>query len=222
MILIYNLVLMMMSVLPTETPKIIYIGDPMCSWCYGIAPELEKVHDAYAGQLDFELVLGGLRPYNTETMTDLAGFLKGHWEEVHEASQQPFRYGILERGDILYDTEPACRAVRIFRDFYPEKSLGFFAAVQKAFYNENKNPLLVETYIEILASNEWEIENFNALFESNKYKSEIKNDFRRSQDLGVQSFPTVLLEKDGKIHYIAKGYSTAEKMKKRIDGVLGE
>lgn len=24
-------------------PALIYIGDPLCSWCYGIAPELDKL-----------------------------------------------------------------------------------------------------------------------------------------------------------------------------------
>lgn len=27
----------------SESLEVIYVGDPMCSWCYGIAPELDKL-----------------------------------------------------------------------------------------------------------------------------------------------------------------------------------
>ena len=43
-----------------ETDRIIYIGDPMCSWCWGIAPELDRLQ-AWT-TLPFDVVVGGLRP----------------------------------------------------------------------------------------------------------------------------------------------------------------
>ncbi|MFQ5523922.1 MAG: DsbA family protein, partial [Acidimicrobiia bacterium] len=38
--------------------KLIYVGDPMCSWCWGFAPEIEDLADEYP----VEVVVGGLRP----------------------------------------------------------------------------------------------------------------------------------------------------------------
>ena len=67
----------------------------MCSWCYGISDELTIVHQHY-DHIPLELVKGGLRPYNTETMSDLKSFLQHHWEEVNKRSGQEFNYGVLD------------------------------------------------------------------------------------------------------------------------------
>ena len=42
--------------------EIIYVGDPMCSWCWGISPQLNAL-ERYGKQqgIPFRLVLGGLR-----------------------------------------------------------------------------------------------------------------------------------------------------------------
>ena len=44
---------------------LIYIGDAMCSWCHGFSPELDQVI-LDNPNFDLKLVMGGLRPYNTE------------------------------------------------------------------------------------------------------------------------------------------------------------
>lgn len=201
-------------------PTLIYVGDPMCSWCYGIAPELEQLRDHYGDQLDYELVLGGLRPYNTESMTDLKAFLTDHWQDVHNASKQPFRYEVLDKGDWLYDTEPACRAAVVFRSEYPDQSFDFFAAVQKAFYYENQNPSNVNTYLKILEDNGWQFPNFKEKFESSEFKEAVKDDFRKAQSLNVSAFPTLLLLKDGKTHVLNRGYRRADSIKRQIDDLL--
>ena len=71
-------------------PKLIYIGDPMCSWCYGFSNELSFIVEEYEDTVEFEMIMGGLRPYNTETMIDLKDFLSHHWEDVAKASGKKF------------------------------------------------------------------------------------------------------------------------------------
>ena len=52
--------------------KIIYFGDPLCSWCYGFAGEVTKVAEHYKNKLVFELVMGGLRPFGTEKISEIS------------------------------------------------------------------------------------------------------------------------------------------------------
>ena len=73
-----------------KNTTLIYVGDPMCSWCYGFSPELVKVVEALKEKVKFELVLGGLRPYNTQTMVELKAFLTKHWQDVSDRSGQSF------------------------------------------------------------------------------------------------------------------------------------
>ena len=200
--------------------KIIYVGDPMCSWCYGIAPEFAELMKEYDGKLDFELVLGGLRPYNKQVMTELKDFLTGHWREVHERSGQEFTYDILNSTTISYDTEPPSRAAVVVRELSPKNEIAFFKKSQVLFYKENKNMHLAESYYSLLDEFGIDKEAFTRSFNSVEMKEKIKQDFARAANLGVNSFPTILLEYQGKTYPIAKGYSTAEKMIARVENLL--
>ena len=204
----------------SDKAKLIYIGDPMCSWCYGIAPELEELKKEFEGKIEFELVMGGLRPYNTQTMVELKEFLSHHWEEVNGRSGQEFNYAILDSKDITYDTEPPCRANMIVRELSPSKAFTFFHLTQTAFYKENKDMHRVESYFDILKELDVDQGKFKMVFESEESKERIQKDFQRSADLGVNSFPTILLEYKGETTIIAKGYSTKDKMSTRIKHVI--
>ncbi len=200
--------------------KLIYVGDPMCSWCYGISENMSEIKNSYKSKLDFEIVMGGLRPYNTQTMSELKDFLIHHWEDVNRASGLPFSYGILDKDDITYDTEPPCRAVMLVRNKYPEKAFSFFKEVQKAFYVENKNLHLLNSYEEICVNLDIPYEFLKSSFDQTQSKNLIKKDFERSAELGVNSFPTLLLEKDGKLHVLAKGFATVSEIQEKVTRIL--
>jgi len=123
-----------------EKFKLIYIGDPMCSWCYGFAPELEKTIAKLPKNVEFEIILGGLRVHGTESMKELKHFLKEHWHEVESKTGQEFNYDILESCVMNYDTEPACRAVVTMRNLMPQNEFPYFVAIQKGFYLHNYLP----------------------------------------------------------------------------------
>lgn len=218
--MIQLLLITLMTTNMAEKPKLIYVGDPMCSWCYGIAPELEQLKSELKDVLEFELILGGLRPYNKQSMVELKEFLSHHWEDVHKKSKQEFNYAILDDSSITYDTEPPCRANMIVREMAPDKSFEFFHETQAAFYFENKNMHALESYLEILSKLDIDKETFSQKFMSTEAKVRIKEDFKRSAELGVNSFPTILLLHKGEYHTIAQGYSTNEKMQKRIKEIL--
>lgn len=197
-------------------PTLVYVGDPMCSWCYGIAPELEKVIKHFGDDLNYEIVLGGLRPYNTQKMPELKEFLKEHWEHVHAASGQQFTYDILDDNTLTYDTEPPCRAVVAVRQIDDSKAFDFFKLTQEAFYYNNKNMHKAESYYDALDNLKIDKEKFTQLFQSSDLKTKVKNDFSRASQLGVSSFPTILLKVDDDYKRVANGYAQATDMIEKI------
>lgn len=201
-------------------PKLIYYGDPMCSWCYGLSDELTGVVEHYGEEMDLEIVLGGLRPYNTQTMTDLKDFLTHHWEDVHKASGQEFKYAILDNDQITYDTEPPCRAVMIVRQMDATQALPFFKAVQRSFYFDNKNLHELESYSDALTQCGIDEKAFAKAWQSDVAKENIKQDFQRTANDGVNSFPTLVLEYKGKRYKIVAGFARAEQMIEAIDSVI--
>ncbi len=219
--LFLSIVSMMLSSASTTTKtKLLYIGDPMCSWCYGLAPELEQVVKHFEGKLEVELIMGGLRPYNTQKMIELKSFLTHHWEEVAKASGQSFTYDILNSTEITYDTEPPSRAVVIVRKMDAEKALPFFKEVQKAFYLNNLNLHLADSYCSIAQELKIDFEQFEQLFESDEMKQVVREDFVRANEMGVRGFPTLILQQDEQLKMINNGYAKAVTIIEKVEGYL--
>lgn len=203
-----------------DQDQIVYIADPMCSWCYGFAPEIESVaknHDLFA----FKLVMGGLRPGGEERISSMGNFLREHWEQVHERSGREFSYDILENTDFVYNTEPACRAVRVVEEMNEKMAFPFFKRVQKAFYYENKDTNKTETYLELLEEFELNKEAFSSLFDSESAKKWVEDDFRFAGQLGIKGFPSVIVFHKGQGYLMSKGYEPADNIAMRIQSMLG-
>ncbi|MEO1653156.1 MAG: DsbA family protein, partial [Bacteroidota bacterium] len=133
-----------------KSTELIYVGDPMCSWCWGAALEITQLKTHYSEEFDFRLLLGGLRPGTTHPWkASQRQYLRKHWEEIAHMTGQPFRFDILAEEGFIYDTEIPSRAVYVCRLIAPDKEFSFFKAVQFAFYAQNKDTNQLETYLDI-------------------------------------------------------------------------
>ncbi|MEZ4772791.1 MAG: DsbA family protein [Bacteroidia bacterium] len=196
-----------------DLTKFIYVGDPLCSWCYGISDELEKLKNSYES-FPFEVVVGGLRTHEIHPMNkDLRRFLYEHWAQVTELSGQPFNYAILDpESAFVYDTEKPCRAVVAFRHLQPESTLSFFKSIQHSFYRDNQDTGKVETYFPLLEPFGVDPVAFEALFYKEDVRKETTDDFLWARQVGANSFPTMLLQHNRTLWAISIGYSTFERM----------
>ena len=202
--------------------KLLYFGDPMCSWCYGFSPELSTALEILGDKVELQLIMGGLRPNGQETMASLKDFLKEHWEHVHAASGQPFKYDILDQSDFIYDTEPACRAVVTMRKFNSQQTFEFFKDVQIAFYAENKNTTRSELYHKLAEKYGIDGIAFLESFQSEAMRNLVQADFSFSNNLGVRGFPTVVLQLEGTYHMIANGYVKSQVIVERVVELLAK
>jgi putative protein-disulfide isomerase len=194
-------------------PSLIYVGDPLCSWCYGFGPELNAVRAALAERAELRVIVGGLRPYTTEPMDDaLKRYLRKAWQSVANASGLPFNFTLLERDDFVYDTEPACRAVVTARSLRADAALPVFLSIQEAFYRDNRDPAREDTLADAAQSAGLDREAFIAGFGSEHMKQATRQDFTATRRLGIRGFPTVLLSRDKNLILIANGFTRAERM----------
>ncbi len=199
--------------------KIIYFADPLCSWCYGFGPDITEAVKVFDGRFEFELVMGGLRPYGTEKMSGLAAMLSHHWEEVHKRTGVTFQYDILENENFVYDTEPPSRAVIAVKNLAPQKEFQFFKAVQRAFYQDNKDTGAIETYIGLLEKFEINEGDFTDAFLSEEVKEQTRSSFQYAQELGIRGFPSTVVQFDGQLYLIANGYLDAASLEEAIHRV---
>lgn len=202
-----------------EEPELIYVGDPMCSWCYGFTGQWNELL-LLQPSLKVKYIMGGLRPDGNEAMKDLKDFLKEHWLEIHHRTGMPFKYEILDK-DMVYNTEPACRAVVTVRHLFPQNTKDFFQKTQMAFYFENHNPYATASYKKIVDGMGLDGEAFEKFYTSEPARKMVVNDFATAAQLGANGFPTVLLKFNNQYHIISRGYTETTLMNARIRKILG-
>jgi len=199
--------------------EIIYVGDPMCSWCWGISPHVNALQRYGREQsIPFTILMGGLRPGGGQEWDgEFKEFLKHHWDQVSQRSGQPFGFDLFDLEEFNYDTEPACRAVVTARTLAPHKSLSFYELVQHHFYVQSHDPNQVEFYRPICDQLEINFTQFADKFASDDMRSATQKDFGQSRQWGVSGFPTVLYRKDDQLFAIARGYAEFGEMKTRLN-----
>jgi len=207
-----------------DKTEIIYVGDPMCSWCWGISPSLIKLRDFYRKEeIGFRVVAGGLRPGGGDPWNDqMKDFLKEHWGHVTEKSSQPFGYKLMEREEFNYDTEPSCRAVVAARPFVKEREMEFFEEIQRKFYVDSEDPTKSAFYASVCDQFGVNYGDFLARFDSPEVKQETNDEFNLNRSWGVRGYPTLILLHKDQLYLLANGYATFEEMNSRIEAVLAD
>lgn len=204
-----------------DRTEIIYVGDPMCSWCWGISPALKELRDHYKGKLAYRIVVGGLRPGGGDEWDDqMKSFLKHHWSQVSERSGQPFGYKLFDLDDFDYDTEPACRAVVAARPFLGHNEMDFFEAIQRKFYVESQDPSSVHFYASICDQFNINFGEFEERFNSEDVMHETVDEFNLNRSWGVTGYPTVVLHHENKLNLVSNGFTTFEQMKAKVEALI--
>ncbi|QJR09424.1 hypothetical protein DSM104443_00468 [Usitatibacter rugosus] len=196
--------------------QLLYIADPLCSWCYGFGPELEKLLVAHP-EAKLELVMGGLRPFNTDPMSDaFRDMLREHWKHVAEASGLAFSEAVFDTPGFIYDTEPPCRAVVTGRTIDASRSLALMKAIQGAFYREGQDVTKPEVLADLAAGVGYDRAEFLAALESDDMRNETRLDFTTAQSLGVTGFPTVGVAYDKQLYLVTSGFVTVDVLEERL------
>lgn len=193
--------------------EFIYVGDAMCSWCWGFFPTLAKIKRSFG--LPIRVLNGGLRPgpYSQVLDDQFAGYLADHWVKVSEVSGQPFDTSFLERRDgWRFDSEMPAIAVVAMRKHRKDLALSFFEDIQHAFFADgvditdpHRYPALLDRYpVEPAAF-------LDRMLDEEARKAAWK-DFEEARSFGISSFPALLLKLDGKTGLVARGWTPFEEL----------
>lgn len=185
-----------------------FVLDPMCSWCWGFAPVVEKVRQDFSKSYTIELVMGGLRTKGEMVWDENAKrYLQDHWRTVASATGQPFDEHLLEKASFEYDTYPACKAVVTVRELLGmDAAFAYLHKIQHAFYAQGidiTNTRLLQGYYEQLFGNSGK---FAFFFLSERAEVLTEHDFAKARSMGATAFPSVVVvDKEG--HMVCqKGY----------------
>ena len=191
--------------------RLLYVMDPMCSWCWGFAPVVEALAEqAAAAGVSLQIVVGGLR--RDQVAIDAAARVRylGYWQAVNASNGQLFDF---ERGlpeGLVYDTEPACRALVTARQLDAASAWTLLKLIQQAFYTEGADVTQASVLVQLAEQAGIPRIEFAEAFDSQAMQEATAADFTWVQDLGIAGFPTLLAERDGQLALLTNGYQPLE------------
>lgn len=213
----------------SESHDIIYIGDPQCSWCWGIAKEMQKIQAfTLRNDMNFTIIVGGLRVDGSQPWDDeFKGFLRQHWQQVTTRTDQPFGYELLNLPEFDYNTEPACRAVVAAKNLIADSDLpissvlSFFVAIQHKFYVDSQDPKQIEFYNTICSDLGLDFAKFSQLFNSDEIKSQTTAEFNITRNWGVSGYPTIIHSDGKQLSMISSGYQKSDSIIETMQQLIG-
>ena len=194
-----------------SVPTLLYVTDPMCSWCWGFSPVMEQIYKRFEERLEIELCVGGLRPGNTERFDNQRrNYILRHWRAVHDRTSQPFNFTFNMGQDFRYDTEPAARAVVVVRQMAHDQVFPYLQRVQKAFYVHNDDITKEAVLADLAQEQDLNRSQFLETFQRDDLKRKVWDEFGQVRELGVSGFPTLLAQQRSKTTTLTHGYQSLE------------
>lgn len=196
-----------------------YVGDPMCSWCWGFNPGLEAAVKELPQKVPLVYVMGGLAKDSDEPMTEeIKRYVQRNWMEVEEETGATFNWDFWRVCEPRRSTYFACRAVLAATIQRNDAGPEMFQSIQRAYYQEARNPSELGTLVALseelsppLISDQFERD-----IKSPEINARLQEDFRIRRFLGVRQFPSLILKHGEELVEIVKGYARVEQVSERL------
>ena len=193
----------------------------MCSWCWGFAPVIEKIKSKFNEHLDFRLVLAPFRIDTTETMDHaLRKYVLQQWQKVNQTTGQRFNFTFSMGLDFVYDSKPACQAIKAFAIQQPTQELQYLGAIHAAFYTKNADVTNQKILVDLIGPYEINETEFIKDLHSQNVNKNLNKDFYYCEQLKVQGYPTLLGIRDGSVSLLAYGFMPYANLKLKIENWL--
>ncbi len=186
--------------------KLIYVHDPMCSWCWGYKPTWQKLESALANILPIEYRVGGLAADSDQPMSaDMQLQLQGIWQNISNQLGTEFNFNFWRECQPRRSTYPSCRAAVIARSFNKEPQM--IDAIQQAYYLKAQNPSDEDVLIKLCEKIGLDPCLFTQQLHSNELKRRFDDELNYVRSLPIQGFPSLVLIRNNRAYPIAINYT---------------
>ena len=192
--------------------KIYYVMDTMCGWCYGFSDVINQVHEKYQRDFDFTILPAGMWiGENVKIMNDsLSHFIRTHNTTLTKVTGKnfgdEFEKNILLNNGTILDSLPGAKAIVIMQTLNKEKTFEYVKEIQNAFYVHGKDTNNWQLYADLADKFGISKEIFKQEYFSDQHLTRVKECFVLAEQLGVSSYPSVVVVIEGKANLISQGY----------------
>ena len=208
-------------------PKIIYVYDALCGWCFGFSPVMQAVYDEYYKEFDFEIISAGMMlREGAGRVSKVAPYIHKTYKRVEETTGIIFGLAFLknlEEGEIFFNSETPALALSACKRLRPDKAFEFAIHIQNSVYFDGKEPENMDLYRYLAVNYGIDPDEFELTMRSPEIKEETHYDFALAKQLQVRAYPAVFIQKsEDKFYMIAKGFTDYETLELRISNVKKE
>lgn len=177
--------------------RLIYVMDPLCSWCFGFTPVLQNLLQLTEPKGVALQVIGGARREWKTDGSKAVSLKAGH-----------------EGGRI--ENEPPCRAIVTVRDLAPELVWPMTMKMQEAFHCKGVDIIQSESLARIAERIGLERSAFLEHFNSPAMHEATQENFEWVESLGITGYPTLLTERSNQLALLSSGYHSAEELSPKL------
>lgn len=202
--------------------RLYFVHDPMCSWCWGFRPTMDRLAAQLPQDVSLVRLLGGLAPDSDAPMpAELRSYLQETWRRVQaRIPGTRFNFDFWQRCTPRRSTWPACRAVIAARRLDPAAETRMIGAIQEAYYLNARNPSERAVLVELARESGLDAQLFAALLDDPAVSEELQSEIALARSMGADSFPSLRLQLGAAHHPIGIDYNAAGPMLDAIEVLL--
>ena len=206
----------------SDCNRLIYVHDPMCSWCWGFRPNFENLCKQLPAGLSVNRLLGGLAPDNDQSMpAELQSKLQDTWRRIQtRIPGTRFNFNFWRDCHPRRSTWPACRAVVVARQSDPSLESPMIEAIQRAYYLEARNPSDTDTLAALASQLGLDAVDFAIRLDAAETHDILEQEITQARRMGADSFPSLRLQIDQSFWPVPVDYTEVRPMLETIQSLL--
>lgn len=208
-----------------KKPKIIYVYDALCGWCYGFSPVIRQFHQRYADDFDFEVLSGGMMTgARVKPISTSMSYIEQAYKVVEDRTG--VRFGgayltnILQPGTYVSDSEKPGMAMTLVKAIRPESAVEFAGTLQNALYRDGVDLNVDAAYGPLVEPLGIDPDEFVGNLSDPAVKEQTWAEFRLVAQYGINGFPTVIAEVGDNRYALARGYVPYEPLEASAKQIL--
>ena len=205
-----------------NTTRLIYVHDPMCSWCWGFRPTFTDLCRQLPARVKVARLLGGLAPDSDQAMpAELQSKLQDAWRRIQtRIPGTRFNFDFWDHCKPRRSTWPACRAVIVARQTDHSLEDPMIQAIQQAYYLDARNPSDTDTLVSLASQLGLDGADFASRLHTAETRVLLEQEIAQARRIGADSFPSLRLQIGDSFFPVPVDYTQVEPMLESIQALL--
>lgn len=189
--------------------KLIYFYDALCGWCYGFSPTILSVAEEM-NDWHVEVVSGGMVTGDrVGSVGNMAEYILNAIPRVEEMAGVKFGDPYIEmmkEGSTVASSIFPSKALSAYKLLDGKHSLRVASEIQKLWFEKGLDLSEKANYENIIRNSDVNFDAWADTVNSKHAEKAMEEDFGKSQQFGIQGFPSLVAQKEDKYYLVARGF----------------